>query len=569
MPDAGGLTAEGSVSVGDWLTRRGKLAPAALERAQRLVRERGERLETVLIRLGLVAERDVADALAALLGLPLAEAADFPAEPVLPERINRKFLRHTRCLPLACGDDGLALAMADPLDAQAVEAVMLAVRQPVLRRVALPSDLEAAWERLYGEGRSSVGAIVDEIGGHLDDAEDDVERLKDLASEAPVVRLVNLLIARAVEARASDIHLDPTETGLRVRYRLDGVLREVDSPPARLRAAVVSRIKIMARLDIAERRLAQDGRIRLAVRGKDVDFRVATTPCAHGESVVLRILDRAAVKLDFAALGFDAETLDAYLGVLRRPYGILLVTGPTSSGKTTTLYASLQLLNDPARKLLTIEDPIEYQLDGVTQVPVQPEIGRTFANVLRSFLRHNPDIVMVGEIRDIETARVAMEAALTGQLVLSTLHTNDAASGVTRLLDMGVEDYHLASVVNGFVAQRLVRTLCRECREAYHPLPHIAERLGLPRLGGEDAMLWRSVGCAACGGTGYAGRTALLEVLPVTDAIRTLVLQHAATREIRRAAMADGMRTMFGNGIRKALAGETSLDEVLRVAEPD
>lgn len=569
MPDAGGLTAGPDVSVGDWLTRRGKLAPAALERAQRLARERGERLETVLIRLGLVAERDVAEALAALLGLPIAEAADFPAEPVLPERINRKFLRHTRCLPLACGDDGLALAMADPLDTQAVEAVMLAVRQPILRRVALPSDLEAAWERLYGEGRSSVGSIVDEIGGHLDDAEDDVERLKDLASEAPVVRLVNLLIARAVEARASDIHLDPTETGLRVRYRLDGVLREMDSPPARLRAATVSRIKIMARLDIAERRLAQDGRIRLAVRGKDVDFRVATTPCAHGESVVLRILDRAAVKLDFAALGFDAETLDAYLGVLRRPYGILLVTGPTSSGKTTTLYASLQLLNDPARKLLTIEDPIEYQLDGVTQVPVQPEIGRTFANVLRSFLRHNPDIVMVGEIRDVETARVAMEAALTGQLVLSTLHTNDAASGVTRLLDMGVEDYHLASVVNGFVAQRLVRTLCVQCREAYRPLPHISARLGLARLGGEDATLWRPVGCAACGGTGYAGRTALLEVLPVTDAIRTLVLQHAATREVRRAAMAGGMRTMFGNGIRKALAGETSLDEVLRVTEPD
>jgi len=568
MPDAGGLRAEGEGSLAAWLIGHGKLAPSSLERAERLVRDGAERLDTVLVRLGLVAERDLAEGYAALLGLSIVAASDFPAEPVLAERINRKFLRHNRCLPLADADDGLVLAMADPLDADALEAMALTVKKPVLRRVALPSDLEAAWERLYGASSSS-SAASGEADLHADAAEDDVERLKDLASEAPVVRLVNQLIARAVEARASDIHLDPTETGLRVRYRLDGVLREVDPPPARLRAAVVSRIKIMARLDIAERRLAQDGRIRLAVRGRDVDFRVATTPSAHGESVVLRILDRSAIKLDFAALGFDAETLDAYLGVLRRPHGILLVTGPTSSGKTTTLYASLQLLNRPERKLLTIEDPIEYQLDGVTQVPVQPEIGRTFANVLRSFLRHNPDIVMVGEIRDIETARVAMEAALTGQLVLSTLHTNDAASGVTRLLDMGVEDYHLASVVNGFVAQRLVRTLCMHCREPYRPLPDMIERLGLRSAGAGEPELWRPVGCESCGGTGYTGRTALLEVLPMTDAIRALVLQRPEMREIRRAAIRDGMRTMFGSGIRKALAGETSLDEVLRVTEPD
>jgi general secretion pathway protein E len=399
-----------------------------------------------------------------------------------------------------------------------------------------------------------------------EDRDTDLERLKDLASEAPVIRLVNTLITRAVEMSASDIHLESAESRLRVRYRIDGVLREIEAPPARLKSAIISRVKIMAKLNIAERRLAQDGRIRLAIRGKEIDFRVSTTPSIHGESVVLRILDRGSLPLDFVALGFDSRLLPPFIEILNRPHGIVLVTGPTGSGKTTTLYTALTTLNSPDSKILTVEDPVEYVLEGINQVQVKPQIGLTFANALRSFLRQDPDIMMIGEIRDLETAQIAVQAALTGHLVLSTVHTNDAASAMTRLLDMGIEDYLLTSTISGVLGQRLVRRVCESCREPYTVSRDLQERLGLAAFGAADgATLYRAAGCARCNGTGYRGRTMILELMVTTDPIRALVLRHAEAREIQAEAIRGGMQTMYAHGMRKALEGMTTAEEVMRV----
>jgi general secretion pathway protein E len=554
-------------ALGDYLLSSGRLGAAGLERAQRLCLDSGERFDAVLTRLGLLSERDLADALVALSGLPLVAAKDYPDAPVLEALLSRKFLREARLIPLEDRPEGIVVAMADPLDDFARDAVAFAAGKPALPRVAYPADIDAAYERLYGDGRSEISQLVDAARERQDEgASEDIEKLKDIASEAPVIRLVNLLISRAVEARASDIHIEPMDGELRVRYRIDGVLHEIEAPPRRLSAAIISRVKIMAKLNIAERRLAQDGRIRLAVRGKDIDFRVSTTPTIHGESVVLRILDRGSLQLDFTSLGFDAHTLAVFRKALDQPHGILLVTGPTGSGKTTTLYTSLIGLNTPDKKILTIEDPVEYQLKGINQVQVKPQIGLTFATALRSFLRQDPDIMMIGEIRDLETAQIAVQAALTGHLILSTLHTNDAASAVTRLLDMGVEDYLLTSTINALVAQRLVRRLCAHCREPVEALPGLVERMQLDRLTADrPILLHRAVGCALCNGTGFHGRSSILEVLVVTDAIRQLVLQHAEARLIQKTATEEGMQTMFVHGMRKALEGVTTVEEVLRV----
>jgi len=556
-----------SSRVAEHLLQISKISDAALERAQKVAADSGERIETVLTRLGLVGERDLAEAFGAVLQLPIAGPSDYPDAPLLEDRLPGKFLREWHVLPLAAADGRLVLAMVNPLDSYAAEAVRFAVGAKVERRVAYPADFEAAWERLYGEGKSAIRQIAEVAGERVSVArEEDVDRLKDIASEAPVIRLVNLLIARAVEARASDIHIEPMESELRVRYRIDGVLQPVESPPQRLAAAIVSRVKIMAKLNIAERRLPQDGRIGIAVRGRDIDLRVATSPTIHGERVTLRILDRAHLKLDFAALGFE-EALAARLRfVLNRPHGIFLITGPTGSGKTTTLYAALLELNTPDTNILTVEDPVEYQLAGVNQVQVKPQIGLSFAHALRSFLRQDPDIMMVGEIRDLETAEIAVQAALTGHLLLSTVHTNDAASSLTRLLDMGVEDYLLTSTLNGAAAQRLVRTLCIHCREPYEPLPELVERFGLAAFAdGAGVLLHRAKGCDACGGTGYRGRTSILEVFAMTDEIRAAVLKSADASRLQALAVASGMETMREHGLRKAVAGSTSIEEVLRV----
>jgi general secretion pathway protein E len=379
-----------------------------------------------------------------------------------------------------------------------------------------------------------------------------------------------LIISHALEARASDIHIEPFENRLIVRYRVDGVMHEVESPPRRFSAAVISRIKIMASLDIAERRLPQDGRIKLRIQGKEIDLRVSTVPIMHGESVVMRILDKSGTALDFATLGFDPAVLSRFQQVLMQPHGIVLVTGPTGSGKTTTLYTALDKLNNPDIKILTVEDPVEYQMEGINQIQVKPQIGLTFANALRSIVRQDPDVIMIGEIRDLETAQIAVQSALTGHMVLSTLHTNDAASTINRLLDMGMDDYLLTSTVNGILAQRLVRTLCTRCREAHVALPEVVEEMQLKRYTDVNPVrLYRALGCAECGNTGYSGRVSIVELLVMSDAIRSLVMRHVTSGEVRQQAITEGMQTMYENGLSKAVAGVTTIEEVLRVTREE
>jgi len=547
------------------LVAHGKLDEGGAERALRLRASSEERLEEILTKLGLVQERDVAAAISMELGLPLVDPTEYPDAPVL-DGASPKFLRQRHILPLSDAGDRVILAVTDPLDDYAVRSFSLLTGKPVEIRLGTPSDVELAYERLYGGQKNSINQIVNEIGAEEGIADEDIDRLRDLASEEPVIRLVNTLISRAAESRASDIHIEPFLNRLRVRFRVDGVLREGATPPHRLRAAIVSRIKIMAKLNIAERRLPQDGRIRIAIRGRDYDIRVATVPSLHGEGVTMRILDHSNLVEDFTELGFASDTLARYLDLIARPQGILLVTGPTGSGKTTTLYTSLFRLNTPEKKIFTVEDPIEYQLDGVNQVQVKPQIKLTFAEILRTLLRHNPDIIMIGEMRDFETAQIAIQAALTGHLVLSTLHTNDAATSITRLLDMKVEDYLVTSTVNGVVAQRLVRRLCEACRRPRHELPQFYRRVGLTALlGDRDGPIYEAVGCERCHGSGYRGQTAVIELLTMTDGLRQRVLRHAEAREIQRQAIDEGMRTMYQDGLLKVLDGTTTIEEVLRV----
>ena len=552
-------------AIASRLVTSGKLDQAAIDRVSRLQTSSDERLEALLIKLGLASERDVAEALAVELGLGIAQPTDYPDTPVLDDKLTQQFLRHVSVLPLDVHEDTLTLAMVDPLNTYASRAIEMASGRHVVPRIALPSDLETAFARLYDNDKplGQVAEPLTETGADEDFLED-VGRLRDLASEVPVIRLVNQLISRAVESGASDIHIESLQNRMIVRYRIDGILREVASPPANLRAAIISRVKIMAKLNIAERRLPQDGRIRIAVQGREFDLRISTMPTLHGEGVVMRILDRASLVSDLATLGFSEAMLAPFLRVLDHPQGILLVTGPTGSGKTTTLYTGLMRLNSSERKLFTVEDPIEYQLDGVNQIQVKPQIGLTFAQVLRSVLRQDPDIIMVGEMRDLETAQIAVQAALTGHLVLSTLHTNNAAGTITRLLDMGVEDYLITSTVTGVLAQRLVRKLCPHCREAYQPLPELASQLHVPAPAGVLPTLYRARGCERCQG-GYRGRVGVFEFLPLSDTIRRLILAHETAQEIHRAGAEEGMCSMYDDGIAKAIAGVTSIEEVLRV----
>ena len=548
------------------LEAQGHCDARTVERGRRLASENGQRLDRVLLQLGLVNERDLAAAFATLLGVPLTAPERYPTEPIAPDLLAARFLRHARALPVAKDNNGLVLAMADPLDRFAAAAAAIAAGCPVIVEVAVPIEIEAAFDRLYPDqdGTSPPEAVGD--GGGV---EDDVERLKDLASEAPVIRLVNQIIQRAVETQASDIHVEPFEDRLRIRYRYDGVLQEAESPPVRLTAAIISRIKIMSRLDIAERRLPQDGRIKLAVRGTEIDFRVSTIPSLYGEKVVLRVLDRSAVSLDYATLGLARGVVQQLQQVFELPNGIVLVTGPTGSGKTTTLYTGLTGLNVVTRNVVTVEDPIEYQLRGINQIQVKTQIGLSFATLLRSILRQDPDVIMVGEIRDAETVQIAVQAALTGHLVLSTLHTNSAATTVARLRDMGLEDYLMTAVLRGILAQRLVRRLCHHCRRAERAAPEMVQRFGLAGIwaaAGHDGtpILWHPVGCPHCRNTGYRGRQAIAEFLRPNPTIERLIFTRADSAEIERAAVANGMITMFDAGITAALEGSTTIEEVVR-----
>ncbi len=563
--------------LGTILLSRGKLDVANLDRAlkaQEIARQEtgsNEKLGSVLTRLGMVSGRELAEALAQQHGWQIVEPTEFPELPILEEAVSPRFIREAGAIPLAETEEEVTLGMIDPADAFTLKAFATASKKRIVPRLMALNDFEAAYERLYGSGKSSMGQIVDDISTRDEEQEfGDIEHLKDLASEAPVIRLVNLVINHALERRASDIHVEPFENRLIVRYRVDGVLHETESPPRRLSAAVISRIKIMANLDIAERRLPQDGRIKLRVQGKEIDLRVSTVPTMHGESVVMRILDKGGVALDFDKLGFDEGNLKVFTEILGQPHGIILVTGPTGSGKTTTLYTALDRLNQPDVKILTVEDPVEYQMAGINQIQVKPQIQLTFANALRSIVRQDPDVIMIGEIRDLETAQIAVQSALTGHLVLSTLHTNDAAASINRLLDMGVDDYLLTSTVIGIQAQRLVRVLCSHCKETYQPVDEVVSQLGLRRFSkAERVTLYRAKGCEYCGHTGYFGRSCIMEVMPMTDKVRSLVMRHATSGELRDAAIADGMETMYENGLRKAVNGVTTLDEVLRVTRED
>ena len=476
--------AEALAKLGPALIDSGAVDSRTLERARRVASETGGRLDRVLTQLGLISERGLAEALAQLVAAPIVRPADYPDTALFVDRLKPKFLRKVHALPIVESEGRAVLAMADPLDVFTRNAVASALGRPVAVAVAVPIELEAAFDRLYSEpGNGADGeAMLDAVVADDEPAEEDAERLKDLASEAPVIRLVNQMIARAVETHASDIHLEPFPDRLRVRYRYDGVLHELEPPPARLQAAIVSRIKIMARLDIAERRLPQDGRIKLTVRGHEIDFRVSTVPSLHGEKVVLRVLDRTAVEFDYEKLGLPPDIWQGIERALELPNGMVLVTGPTGSGKTTTLYTGLLKLNTVARNVVTVEDPIEYQLAGINQIQVKPQIGLNFASLLRSILRQDPDVIMIGEIRDIETVQIAVQAALTGHLVLSTVHTNSAAATITRLRDMGLEDYLMTATLKGVLAQRLVRRLCPVCKTGEPAPAALIERFGLERL---------------------------------------------------------------------------------------
>ncbi len=540
-----------------WLMQHAGLKTVDLERARRLSTDD---LLSLLTRLGLVSEVELARAWAALLGAPLllADAAPPLLDP-LPA-LTERFMRHYQVAPMGWSQGGLRVMAANPAQLYPFQALAYACQVPVWLAIGPRNEVDTLIERYYGQGRSAMGTLIenlDEQGG----TQEDIEHLKDMASEAPVIRLVNLILQRAVEQRASDIHIEPFENQLKVRYRVDGVLHDAEAPPASSSAAVISRVKIMARLDIAERRLPQDGRIMLRIQGKELDLRVSTVPTSFGESVVLRLLDRQTVQFDFPSLGFDGQRLATFLDLLERPHGILLVTGPTGSGKTTTLYTALSRLNTAERKIITVEDPVEYQLEGINQIQVNPAIGLDFAGALRSIVRQDPDVIMIGEIRDLETCRIAIQSSLTGHLVLSTLHTNSAAASITRLLDMGVESYLIASTVSGILAQRLVRRLDPATRVAFAAPPELIAEHGLDRLTEQrPILLYRG---------DYHGRSALTELLVMNDELRGLLMRHADAATLEQAARRAGLRTLYEEGLRQALAGITSLEEVLRVTRGD
>ena len=495
---------------------------------------------------------------------------DLPKVPFVLNDISSRFIRENRVVPLELKNNVLKVLMANPDDGASIDALKVAIAGEVAVYTCDAKTIDDYIAKFYSqESQSNIGSIIEDMGDasfeFVRDDEEDIGHLKDLASEAPIIKLVNLLIARAVEGRASDVHVEPFEDELKVRYRIDGVLHDIESIPKKLQAAIVSRIKIMAKLNIAERRLPQDGRIRLMVGEREIDLRVSSIPVLHGESMVMRILDKESIKINLDLLGFPEDTLSVFNQIIGKPNGIMLVTGPTGSGKTTTLYGALDKINSPDRKIITVEDPVEYQLKGVNQIQVKPQIGLNFATTLRHIVRQDPDVIMIGEVRDLETAEIAIQSALTGHMVFSTLHTNDAPSAITRLLDMGVESFLLSSTIRGILAQRLVRVICPDCREIDQTT---TSREELKILGdGEPVTLYRGRGCEKCVFTGYRGRSGVFELLTVTDEIRRLILRRADANELRETARREGMRTLLEDGIHKIRSGVTTLSEVFRVTQ--
>jgi general secretion pathway protein E len=553
----------------DDLVAHRHLDPLQADRAFQAQRQAGERIDVAIVQLGLMSDEVMLQELARYTHIPLAPADCFPREPIFPKLLDASWIKRLGIVPVEMRQDTVVVVTSDAFARDALASVSYLIDRSVEPMLALVKDVKSAIDRLYGPGKD-VQTSDDDTATDLDAREDDVQRLRDIASEAPIIRLVSRLISSAVAQRASDIHIEPLSDCLRIRYRVDGIMTEVERFPLDMQAGIATRIKILGRLNIAERRLPQDGRTRAVVGGREIDLRLSTTPLLHGESIVMRILDRDAVELDFDKLGFDTSTQARLRQMILAPNGILLVTGPTGSGKTTTLYTALKMLNSIERKVFTVEDPIEYQLHGVNQMQIKPTIGLDFAHCLRSILRQDPDVVMIGEMRDIETAKTGIQASLTGHLVLSTLHTNSAAASITRLLDLGAEDYLLASTISGILAQRLVRRLCQKCATPEADGFAILDRHGirwsdfvrtLPKF-----LPRRPVGCAHCRQSGFNGRTTIAELLSVDDAVRAKIVRGVTDRQIETAAADAGMETLLQSGLRKVAAGETTIDEVLRVA---
>ncbi len=550
--------------LADVLLDEGLVSREGLEAARQEQRRSGKSLGRVLMEQGYVGEGDLVAALARHLGLEFLELADRPIDTRAASLIPESLARRHGVMGVAIDDDGrLVVAMSDPANVLALDDVRTATDRDVRTVVATRSDIMAAIERY-----AHMGKGVEDLGKELgvDDDADDLADLQAIAEDAPMVKFVNGIISQAVADRASDIHFEPQEQHLRVRYRVDGVLHEVTTQHRKIIPGVVSRLKIMADLDIAERRVPQDGRISLRTAGKAIDLRVSTLPTVFGEKVVMRILDKTAILLELSDLGFLDHNYRRFEESFRKPYGMILVTGPTGSGKSTTLYATLNVINQPGVNIVTTEDPVEYRLAGVNQVQINPKAGLTFPTALRSILRQDPDVVLVGEMRDAETAKIGMEAALTGHLVLSTLHTNDAPSAVSRLTEMGVDPFLVSSSVDCVLAQRLARKLCNKCKEPFEPSEAELKAAGLPWQQGEaPPTIYRSKGCTACANTGYRGRVAVHEVMTVSEEIERLIVERAATDEIAKFARGQGMRTLREDGLAKVLLGQTTIEEIARV----
>ncbi|MCH7923244.1 MAG: type II secretion system ATPase GspE [Nitrospinae bacterium] len=562
-----------ALRLGELLIKKGLISAEELERALEEQKVTEQRVGRTLVVMGFLTEIQLLTALAQHFGVPFLPDGLYPDKPLEGVSFPVKYMKEYGFAPLKAEDNTLTIVMADPSNTLIINELKTAIGYKKIEvYLGAESDIAAAIDRYYGEGSTTIGDIVESVpieGEEWDLPEDDhdISHLRDMALEAPVIRIVNLLISRAIERGASDVHIEPFEGVLKVRYRIDGILHDVESPPKRLQDAIISRVKIMSKLNIAERRLPQDGRIKLKVSGRDIDLRVSTVPTLSGESVVMRILDSASLVLSLEKLGFSPGILRQFESLVRRPYGIVLVTGPTGSGKTTTLYAALDKINSPDKKIITIEDPVEYNLRGINQIQVKPAIGLTFANGLRSIVRQDPDIIMIGEIRDPETAEIAIQSALTGHLVFSTIHTNDAAGGITRLLDMGMENYLLASSIMGILAQRLVRVNCQSCKRGEQTSPELLQEAGLPAT--EPFVAYEGAGCEACDQTGYRGRIGIFELLPVDEDIRVPILEKTSSNIIKQQAVSKGMVTLRADGLEKVRAGLTSIAEVLRVTQDE
>lgn len=559
--------------LGQVLVSQGKLDLDNLEMAVREHNKTGERLATVLVRMGLASDEDVQRALAEQLQMPFVKVSERQIQKSILEKIPAKLVNHYNLVPLEQNNGSLRVAVIDPLNIHMLDDLRFLLKMDIEPVVSTKKEIDDAIKHYYGIGAATVEGMMEDqrSDGNPIDAERGIENIDDMAEDASIVRFVNQIINEAMNDRATDIHVEPLEQELRVRYRIDGLLYEAAIPPSikRFQSAIISRVKIMADLNIAERRLPQDGKIKIRAGDKDYDLRVSTVPTPQGESIAIRILSRESELVSLERLGLDEHNLGLLSAMIEKPHGILFVTGPTGSGKSTTLYASLSTINKTDKKILTVEDPIEYRIPGVTQVQVQEHIDLTFKHVLRSFLRQDPDVIMVGETRDAETAQTAIQAALTGHMVFSTLHTNDACGAVSRLLDMGIEPFLIASSVEGLIAQRLVRVLCTHCKEDYEPNEETIRRLESQRLDITGAKFMRPVGCEKCRFTGFRGRTAIYEIVKITENLKALIVDRKPANILKKQALKDGLRTIREDGFIKVKQGMTTIDEVMRVTMED